>query len=667
MAIYIFDQTMKRMSDNVADMKWYKEQILGKTDALVRYVFTKMPEYEDVRKYGEVVDDIKQLVGMYQYFTDNHTLEHSVKIEDKLEELKKRLRYTNVNRTDTEIQLSKGGYIIASITLDKEYCREIYYFSYTKLLRQEIYTDGVACTNYYITARSENGLYAKLTRRTFYNGDGSVAYDQILEGEKEWFVFPDGNIFTKEQLVIEFIKKLNLSRQDVVFLDDSLSDEVVRAIFTFGKEARIIVLAHIGQRKRKSGNDEEIFREGYYYDWFPYSEMLDTMVVPTEEQKWILLNELEKYHCKFPDIVVIPINGTFTMTVLYESNEENLVLSWNYRGKVDGFWIYDEFGVRICEINNLNQHYYLIKGYRKENGFVIKAFVESLKGKMVVGESERIYVSAKQIVNVMDMQETLEYVKTRRISIARFGDGEIKLMTGRSIAYQDYDEGLAKRLKQIITLPDNDKLLVCLPDVFEKLERYNATSISYWKWHLEQYQDFYAEVIIGEKCYGSAFISRPYMDLADKSISGKHFQNMKELFADKDILIVEGFYSRSGVGNDLFQRAKSIERIICPSRNAYRKYELILNTIRQHGTDKLILLMLGPTAKVLAYDLAFEGFWAIDIGHVDSEYEWYKMGATHKVKFQNKHTAEVNYDEDIEVQKDDTYVKEIVAVLSEQY
>lgn len=619
MAIYIFDQTMKRMGDNVDDMKWYREQILGKTDAPVRYVFTKMPEYKDVKMYEEVGSDIKQLVGMYQYFTDNHALEHSVKIEDKLEELKKRLHYTNVKRTNTEIRLSKDGYTIASIILDKEYCSEIYYFNYTKLLRQEIYTDGVAYTNYYITAKSENGLYAKLTRRTFYNGDGSVAYDQIFEEEKEWFVFPDGNIFTKEQFVIEFIKKLNLSKQDVVFLDNSVSDEVVRAIFTFGKEARIIVLAYIGQRKCKSGNDEDVFREGYYYDWFPYSEMLDTMVV-----------------------------------------------SWNYRGKVDGFWIYDEFGERICEISNVNQHYYLIKGYRKETGFIIKAFIDSLKGKIVVGESERIYVSGERTVNIMDMQETLGCVRTRQVSAVRFGDGEIKLMTGRSIAYQDYDEGLAKRLKQIITLPDNDKLLVCLPDVFERQERYNDTCISFWKWHLEQYQDFYAEVITNEKCYGSAFISRPYMDLADKSLSGKHFQNMKELFADRDILIVEGFYSCSGVGNDLFQRAKSIERIICPSRNAYSKYEMILDTIRQHGTDKLILLMLGPTAKVLAYDLAFEGFWAIDIGHVDSEYEWYKMGATHKVKFQNKHTAEVNYDEDIEVQKDDTYVKEIVAVLSEQ-
>lgn len=269
-------------------------------------------------------------------------------------------------------------------------------------------------------------------------------------------------------------------------------------------------------------------------------------------------------------------------------------------------------------------------------------------------------------VNIMDMHETLEYIKDRKISIARFGDGEINLITGHSIPYQDYDAALTERLEKIITLSGNEKLLVCLPDVFERRERYTDRCNSFWTNHLEQHRDFYNMVISNRRYYGSAFVFRPYMDLADKSIAQRHFENLKEFFADKDILIVEGIYSRSGIGNDLFQRARAIERIICPSCNAYRKYNKILDAIRRHGTDKLILLMLGPTAKVLAYDLALEGFWAVDTGHIDSEYEWYKMGAVRKTKLSNKHTAEFNYDENIELQKDDIYESEIVEILSDE-
>lgn len=284
---------------------------------------------------------------------------------------------------------------------------------------------------------------------------------------------------------------------------------------------------------------------------------------------------------------------------------------------------------------------------------------------MAYKEKDQNSKSTVKTVKVMDMQETLAYVKDKKISIARFGDGEVDLMTGHSIPYQDYNEELSERLKKIITMPDNEKLLVCLPDVFERRERYTNGCNSFWDAHLKRYQFFYQEILSGEKHYGSTFLSRPYIDLTDKSASGEHFQKLKEFFADKDILIVEGIYSRSGVGNDLFQGAKSVERIICPSRNAYSKYGSILDAIRRHGANKLILLMLGPTAKALACDLAFEGYWAVDIGHIDSEYEWYKMGVTQKVKLNNKHTAEFNFDEFIELQDDDVYTGEIVEMLAD--
>ena len=71
--------------------------------------------------------------------------------------------------------------------------------------------------------------------------------------------------------------------------------------------------------------------------------------------------------------------------------------------------------------------------------------------------------------------------------------------------------------------------------------------------------------------------------------------------------------------------------------------------------------MLGPTAKVLAYHLSQKGHQILDIGHIDSEYEWMKMGAKTKVKFSHKHTAEYNFDQDIEFIEDEVYNSQIVA------
>lgn len=79
-----------------------------------------------------------------------------------------------------------------------------------------------------------------------------------------------------------------------------------------------------------------------------------------------------------------------------ESYGENLALSWSYSGEPNGFQIYDIYGKLVYGTRNLYQHYCLIRGYGRESGFVIKAYIDTLKGKMIVAESGQIYLQEKQ-------------------------------------------------------------------------------------------------------------------------------------------------------------------------------------------------------------------------------------------------------------------------------
>lgn len=273
-------------------------------------------------------------------------------------------------------------------------------------------------------------------------------------------------------------------------------------------------------------------------------------------------------------------------------------------------------------------------------------------------ESNRLYL------NVKNNFDSLHHIKTHKASVARFGDGEIDIIAGHNIPYQTYDKALADTLKEILALQSNENFLVCLPDAFEKTERYNAHARSFWEGHFNHYHQLYQDVCTAD-WYGSTFLSRPYIDLEDKTSAKAYFTQLIDLWTDRDVLIVEGKTSRSGVGNDLFDNAKSVQRIICPSHNAYGLLPHIEDAIRQHGKDKLILLMLGPTAKAISYHLHKEGYWTVDLGHIDSEYEWYKMGANHKVKLNHKHTAEHNMDLNIEFLDDEQYNQQIIATIDE--
>ena len=269
----------------------------------------------------------------------------------------------------------------------------------------------------------------------------------------------------------------------------------------------------------------------------------------------------------------------------------------------------------------------------------------------------------RSAIMVKDIDQTLDYIIENQSSIIRFGDGEMDLMLGKSIPYQVYDENLASQLKEIISLQSDEKLVIGLPNVFSERSNFTSAAEAFWKGHLEHHLKDYVELARAD-WYGTTFVSRPYIDYVDKSQSFSQFEKLKQIWKNEDILIVEGVTSRSGVGNDLFDGANSIKRIICPSHNAYACIEEIQEAVLQYTENRLILCMLGPTAKILSYNLFKKGYRVLDIGHIDSEYEWMKMGADTKVKLHHKHTAEHNFDQDIEFIEDETYNSQVVTVLS---
>lgn len=83
----------------------------------------------------------------------------------------------------------------------------------------------------------------------------------------------------------------------------------------------------------------------------------------------------------------------------------------------------------------------------------------------------------------------------------------------------------------------------------------------------------YLDLIPMERDYYNSFFTRCYNMFIDKSNCPRWFEKCKSIWAGKDILIVEGEYSRLGVGNDLFANAKSIQRVLGPAVNAYDKKE----------------------------------------------------------------------------------------------
>ena len=162
--------------------------------------------------------------------------------------------------------------------------------------------------------------------------------------------------------------------------------------------------------------------------------------------------------------------------------------------------------------------------------------------------------------------------------------------------------------------------------------------------------------------YGDGQLTRFYMAFKDKTDIGYKIKRFKEIWENQQLLIVEGKDTKLGVGNDLFNNVKSIERIICPSKNAFDKYDEIVSTVVNYAKDRLVLIALGPTATVLAHDLSVLNFWAIDIGHIDIEYMWFKNKYSEKREIEGKavNEAKTNTEASTIDIADEAYLKSFI-------
>lgn len=244
--------------------------------------------------------------------------------------------------------------------------------------------------------------------------------------------------------------------------------------------------------------------------------------------------------------------------------------------------------------------------------------------------------------NVYGLTETLELLRNPRVSCGRFGDGEISLIYGSDLGFQKYNEKLALRLKEIIQLPKENYFLVCLPDVFGDLSFCKPEAKKFWHENIVYNRERWCDLLVEGKLYYNSFTSRFYSLYLDKSHCPKCVGLWKKVWDKKRLLIVEGEGTRLGVGNDLLDNASIIKRILCPAENAWDKYDEILGRVLDIKDNfDVVLVALGPTATVLCYDLHKQGVKAIDVGHIDLEYEWYKLGTTTRVAIEGKYVNEV--------------------------
>lgn len=306
----------------------------------------------------------------------------------------------------------------------------------------------------------------------------------------------------------------------------------------------------------------------------------------------------------------------------------------------------------------------IIAGNNEIRFKVLEGAIDNLKYELNDPEMDKTELYYPLFYSI---EETLNDIIVNKKSLARFGDGEFAIMSKVvSQKFQRIDDALVARLKEVISYED-DGFLVGIADNYGSLEKYNESGKAGIRYYMkDEVRKQHAEFIDINRKYHNAYISRPYALFADNLTDApkKRFEALRQIWNGRNVIFVEGALTRLGVGNDLFDNAARIRRIEAPPVNSFDKYDEILAAALKYAEeDTLFLIAMGPSAGVLAYDLYKAGHQAIDIGHVDLEYEWFLNGDGKRSAVKHKYNNEFPNGDCVEDIYDEEYLRQIICII----
>ncbi len=240
---------------------------------------------------------------------------------------------------------------------------------------------------------------------------------------------------------------------------------------------------------------------------------------------------------------------------------------------------------------------------------------------------------------IKNFEETLDELINQNKSLIRFGDGEVLIMENRAIGFQDANPILAKRLQEIIKT-DDPNLMIGI-----NYHYFYSDLLNFLDYPKFVYRTFMNEVrsrlnkhLVPNKQYYTAGFTSVYQTFNEYDFE-QFYNRVKKIWQNKDITIVCGDKTFEDIDYNIFESAKSIQYIYAPFDNAWEKYDKILEESKKTDKSNLVIAILGPTAKVLCFDLYRLGYRCLDLGHIAKDYDCFM-----KATLRNKKTIGIFFE-----------------------
>ncbi|WP_159796559.1 accessory Sec system glycosyltransferase GtfA [Streptococcus halichoeri] len=306
MTIYNINLGIGWASSGVEYAQAYRATLFRKLGITAKFIFTDFITGENIQHLTQNMgfkDD--EVIWLYSFFTDIPITATSVTLADvktgliypiqREERLGKVVRYFNDDM----------DFFMTCYCNDEtsHLVQRVEYVSRGILIRKDYFTSTRLFSEYYAPKDGKATVYL----RRFFNQDGSVAYEENVDGVESIFRFKQAIYDDKSQLLREMLARLQLSKNDLLILDRSTG--IGQTIFQERGAAKLAVVIHAEHFSPQSVTKDTILWNNFYEYQFTNADKVDAFICATAGQSQLLAEQFKTYQACEPRIVTIAVGS----------------------------------------------------------------------------------------------------------------------------------------------------------------------------------------------------------------------------------------------------------------------------------------------------------------------------------------------------------------------
>lgn len=304
--IYNFNLGIGWASSGVEYAQMYRARMFRNIGAEAKFIFTDMFSVENIQHMTENIGFMdSEVEWLYSFFTDGKIAKTTYTLKD-LEGTfgGKAFQFSRDGKKAKYVfEGNNNFYTVYMVDESSDRVHRVEMVSNGFLIRKDYFTYYRNYVEYYAPLDNEAHLY----QRRFFNEDGTIVYDEIIDGDVVMYQFSDKFLCSKEELVGEMVRRLPLTEQDIVIIDRATG--IAPAIMKNASPAKIGVVIHADHFSEGSTDENNILWNNYYEYTFSQNKHVDFYITATEAQNRLLREQFKTYYGVEPNVVTIPVGS----------------------------------------------------------------------------------------------------------------------------------------------------------------------------------------------------------------------------------------------------------------------------------------------------------------------------------------------------------------------